>query len=168
MIAPLGAYLLGRLSEDMARLGIGLVVLAAAPLLLMRARLHMQSAFGRAITAGAGALSGLLNGAFGLGGPPIGLVMASSNLPVAAMRATTIAYFLIADSGAIASNVALGNAGRQALIMAAVGLGFVLAGNALGSALFARFGTRFYRRAIAMLLAADALALIASVVLRGG
>ncbi len=165
MIAPFGALLLSQLSHGAARLGIGLVVLAAVPVLLMRPRLNLQSRAGRMLTAAAGGLSGLLNGAFGLGGPPIALVMASSSLPAAAMRATTIAYFLVADSAALASNAALGNAGHRVLLLAAFGIGFVLAGNAAGSALFHHFGARLYRRVIALMLTLNALVLILSVIL---
>ncbi len=165
IIAPFGALLLAHLPHDAARLGIGLVVLAAVPVLLLRPRLNLQAGIGRVATAMAGALSGLLNGAFGLGGPPVALIMASSSLPAAAMRATTIAYFLIADSVAAASNAALGNAGHRVLLLSAFALGFVLAGNALGTALFHRFGAAIYRRVIALMLAANATVLIASVIL---
>ena len=99
LLAPFGALLLGQISEDMGRLCIGIIVLAAIPGLLLKLRLKTDTLHGEVTAIGTGGLSGLMNGAFGLGGPPIGLFMASSALPVNVMRATTIVYFLIADTG---------------------------------------------------------------------
>ena len=164
ILAPLGAILLSNLSEDSARLWIGLIVIAAIPGLLFNFRFHASSKFGEITALGTGGVSGLLNGGFGLGGPPIGLYMASTTMLTKTMRATTIIYFLFADTGAVLSNFFVGNIDMSAIKIFAIGLIFVLLGNHVGSVLFQHYGSSVYRRAIAILLSINALILILSVI----
>ena len=58
---------------------------------------------GRAATVATGALSGLLNGAFGIGGPPVILFFFASPAWVAVGRASVIAYSLALTSSALPS-----------------------------------------------------------------
>lgn len=162
IIAPLGAIYLGNLSEDMARLCIGLIVIIAVPGLLFKLRIKADTKFEKFTAVGAGGLSGLLNGGFGLGGPPIGLFMASTTMLVETMRATTIVYFLIADVGAILSNMFVGHINLETIKVFAFGIVFVLVGNHVGTVLFKHYGSNIYRRAIALLLSVNALILILS------
>ncbi len=164
IVAPLGALLLGNISEDIAKLCIGLIVIAAVPGLLFNIRFKADTKRGEITTISTGGLSGLLNGGFGLGGPPIGLFMASTTMSVEVMRATTIIYFLIADTGAVLSNLFVGNISMAAIKIFAFGVIFLLLGNHIGSILFKKFGPGMYRRAIAILLSLNAFILILSVI----
>jgi len=162
-LVPLGAMVLANLSEETARLSIGLIVILAVPGLLYPQRLNMKTKFSQLIAIGTGSISGLMNGAFGLGGPPIGLFMARSAMVVESIRATTIIYFLIADTGAVLSNALVGNVGVQTLKIFAFSLIFVLMGNQVGTVLFKKFGSKIYRQSIGVLLLLNGLVLVASV-----
>lgn len=161
-LVPLGAMVLANISEENARLGIGLIVILAVPGLLYPLRLNTETKLSQLIAIGTGGVSGLMNGAFGLGGPPIGLFMASSTMVVESIRATTIVYFLVADTGAVLSNAMVGNVGMSTLKISAFSLIFVLMGNQLGSVLFKKFGSKVYRQSIGILLLLNGLVLIST------
>jgi uncharacterized membrane protein YfcA len=57
---------------------------------------------GRAVTFATGTASGLFNGSFGIGGPPVILFFYSSPAGAAAGRASMIAFFLMTDVTALA------------------------------------------------------------------
>jgi len=162
-LVPLGAMVLANISEETARLSIGLIVILAVPGLLYPLRLHAATKRSPLIAIGTGGVSGLMNGAFGLGGPPIGLFMARSTMAVESIRATTIVYFLIADTGAVLSNALVGNVGVYTLKIFAFSLIFVLMGNQVGTILFKKFGSKIYRQAIGILLLLNGLVLVSSV-----
>ncbi|PHS22763.1 MAG: hypothetical protein COA84_12205 [Robiginitomaculum sp.] len=164
-LVPLGAMVLGNLSEETARLSIGLIVILAVPGLLYPLRLNTKTKLSQLIAMGTGGVSGLMNGAFGLGGPPIGLFMASSTMVVESIRATTIVYFLVADTGAVLSNAIVGNVGMNTLKISAFSLIFVLMGNQLGTVLFKKFGSKIYRQSIGVLLLLNGLVLVATILI---
>src|SRR5688572_11622881 len=66
---PLGVWLLATAPVAPMQVALGVVVLTAAILLLRGYALRPMP--GPAATVAAGAASGLLNGAFGIGGPPV-------------------------------------------------------------------------------------------------
>ena len=72
----------------------GFVLIAA----VLLARGHaLQSVPGPGATFATGVASGLLNGGFGIGGPPVILFFFSSPAGVAVGRASMIAFFLLTD-----------------------------------------------------------------------
>jgi uncharacterized membrane protein YfcA len=77
------------------KLAMGLFVIATAILLLKGFALKQMP--NRAATLAAGGASGLLNGAFGIGGPPVVLFYFSSPAGAAAGRASVIAFFIATD-----------------------------------------------------------------------
>jgi uncharacterized protein len=105
---PLGVWLLATVPAPPMQMALGLVVLVAAVLLARGYALHAMP--GRAATLATGAASGLLNGAFGIGGPPVILFFFASPAGAAAGRASVIAYFLGTDL------IGLGFMLRQGLI----------------------------------------------------
>ena len=105
---PLGVWLLATVPAAPMQTALGLVVLVAAALLARGYALEVMP--GRAATLATGAASGLLNGAFGIGGPPVILFFFASPAGVAAGRASVIAYFLGTDL------IGLGFMFRQGLI----------------------------------------------------
>lgn len=97
---PFGVYALAHVPPAPMTLALALVVLAAATL-LARGR-AATSLPGPAVTFATGTASGLLNGGFGIGGPPVILFFFSSSAGVAAGRASMIGFFLLTDVVALA------------------------------------------------------------------
>jgi uncharacterized membrane protein YfcA len=92
---PVGVYALAHAPTAPMTLALALFVLAAALLLARGFQTHRLP--GRASTFATGAASGLFNGGFGMGGPPVVLFFFSSPTGAAAGRASLIAYFLMTD-----------------------------------------------------------------------
>jgi uncharacterized membrane protein YfcA len=92
---PFGVYALAHVPAAPMTLALAAFVLAAAVLL---AKGHeMKRMPGPMLTFATGAASGLCNGGFGMGGPPVVLFFLSSRTGAAAGRASLIAFFLLTD-----------------------------------------------------------------------
>ncbi|MDP6709544.1 MAG: sulfite exporter TauE/SafE family protein [Alphaproteobacteria bacterium] len=96
LATPFGVYLLVALPVDLIRALIALAVLSAALLIWQGRRLRAFAGPGPALTTGVGA--GLLNGAAGIGGPPVILFYFGSSTAIGVGRASIIAYFLASDA----------------------------------------------------------------------
>jgi hypothetical protein len=92
---PFGVYALAHAPAAPMTLALAVFVLAAAVLLAQG--YEMKRLPGRAATLTAGAASGLFNGGFGMGGPPVVLFFFSSPTGAVAGRASLIAFFLLTD-----------------------------------------------------------------------
>jgi uncharacterized protein len=92
---PFGVYALAHAPAAPMTLALAVFVLSAA-ILLVRGY-ALKSLPGPAATFTTGAASGLFNGGFGIGGPPVILFFFSSPAGAAAGRASMIAFFLITD-----------------------------------------------------------------------
>ena len=92
---PVGVYALAHAPAAPMTLALAIFVLAAA--VLLAKGFQAQRLPGTASTFATGAASGLFNGGFGMGGPPVVLFFFSSPTGAAAGRASLIAYFLITD-----------------------------------------------------------------------
>jgi uncharacterized membrane protein YfcA len=95
VFVPFGVWLLANAPVAPMKLALGLFVIATAALLLKGFALKQMP--NRAATLAAGGASGLLNGAFGIGGPPVVLFYFSSPAGAAAGRASVIAFFIATD-----------------------------------------------------------------------
>ena len=95
LATPLGVYALAKVPAAPLTLALGVFVFGAALLLAKGYSLHRMP--GAAFTFAVGAASGLFNGAFGVGGPPVVLFFFSSPAGVAAGRASIIAFFVLTD-----------------------------------------------------------------------
>jgi uncharacterized membrane protein YfcA len=95
LATPLGVWALASLPAAPMTLALAVFVLVAAILLAQGYALKTMP--GPALTFAAGAASGLCNGGFGIGGPPVILFFFSSPAGVAAGRASIIAFFLYTD-----------------------------------------------------------------------
>ena len=92
---PFGVYALAHVPAAPMTLALAVFVLAAAVLL---AKGHeMKRMPGPMLTFATGTASGLCNGGFGMGGPPVVLFFFSSPTGAAAGRASLIAFFLLTD-----------------------------------------------------------------------
>jgi hypothetical protein len=147
---PLGVYALAHAPAAPMTLALAVFVLVSA--ILLGKGYELKRMPGRAFTFGAGAASGLFNGGFGMGGPPVILFFFSSPAGVAAGRASLIAFFLLTDI------VALGWQGWSGLITlttvwrAALFLPSLIVGVWLGNRSFKQADQTAVRRWILRLL----------------
>ena len=141
---PLGVWLLATVPAPPMQIALGLVVLVAAALLARGFALRVMP--GRAATLATGAASGLLNGAFGIGGPPVILFFFASPAGVAAGRASVIAYFLGTDLIGLAFMLRQGLIGVPQLQLALAFIPPLAAGVWLGARGFRDMDQTTFRR----------------------
>jgi uncharacterized membrane protein YfcA len=92
---PFGVWLLASVPVAPMKIALAIFVLISA--ILLYRGYALQRMPGRAATVATGTLCGLLNGAFGIAGPPVILFYFSSPAGVAAGRASIIAFFIGTD-----------------------------------------------------------------------
>ncbi len=147
---PLGVYALAHLPAAPMTLGLAVFVMTAAILL---ARGHaLESLPGPAATFATGAASGLFNGGFGIGGPPVILFFFSSPAGAAAGRASMIAFFLITDVVGLAWQGWNGLLDWTTLWRALIFLPALIAGIWLGNRGFKNAEPAVFRRWVLRLL----------------
>ncbi len=105
---PIGVWFLAHIAPAPMQLALAIFVLVATGLLWLG--LEMKRMPGPFASTLAGAASGLSNGAFGIGGPPVILFYFSSPAGAAAGRASLTAFFLATDL------IGLANQSYQGLI----------------------------------------------------
>jgi uncharacterized protein len=152
---PIGVYALATAPSAIMRIGLAIFVMASALALLSGFQLKRMPS--TAETAATGIAAGLLNGAFGIGGPPVILFFLGSPLALEAGRASIIAAFLIMDLTGIPSLLAFGLITVDALKLLAACLPALIVGIVVGSRLVGRLDERRVRQALLMLLIAMAL-----------
>lgn len=97
---PIGLAVLAYASEAALRLIIGALLLAAA--VLLRAGVRVALAPTAPTRLGVGLVSGFVNGVAAIGGIAVAVLLSTSALAPAAMRATMIGLFLFTDLYALA------------------------------------------------------------------
>jgi len=142
--APLGTYALKALPADIMRAIIGAVVLAAVGLLWRGFRLETVPPGG--VRLGIGALSGLLNGATGMGGPPVIIYFLATPAGAAIGRASLMVYFFLLSTGSTVVNAAGGLVDIGTIVFAGLMIPFMAAGNRVGGRWFDKASTDHYRR----------------------
>jgi len=148
---PLGVWLLVNVPAAPMQLAMSVFVLVAV--LLMACGFALKSMPGTAASALAGAASGLANGAFGIGGPPVILFYFASPAGHAAGRASLIAFFLATDIIGLASQGPHGLITRKALLMATILLPPLIAGVWLGSRAFKGSNPEAFKKWVLAILA---------------
>jgi uncharacterized membrane protein YfcA len=159
LASPIGVYALATLPPENMKIALSIIVMVAAGFLLAGYRLTRMPT--TAETAATGAAAGLLNGAFGIGGPPIIIFFLGSPLAMAAGRASMIATFLGMDLVGLPLLWAFGLLGWDSLILFAVMLPVLLVGIIIGNRLVGRLSEAMVRRAVLMLLMGMALLILA-------
>ncbi|MDR6451495.1 sulfite exporter TauE/SafE family protein [Variovorax paradoxus] len=101
LFIPLGVALLAWLPETPLRLLIGALLMAAA--LLLRAGTRATLVPTRAVRFAAGLVSGFINGVAAIGGIAIAVLLSTTAMAPAALRATMIALLLFSDVVSLAS-----------------------------------------------------------------
>ena len=160
ILIPAGAWLLITLPDDLVRRSIAAVVLILVVVLWSGWRYGGQRT--APISAGVGAVSGLLSGTTGIGGPPVILyLMAGSDRPVV-LRANMIGYFTIVLIGLAVTYAPLGLFGPPVLWRTAVLVAPYVVGIFVGARLFPLASERTFRNiALAVLAASSSYVLLA-------
>lgn len=153
---PLGVALLAFVSETPLRLLIGALLLLAAALLRSGWKLALVPT--RGVRLFTGLVSGLVNGVAAIGGIAVAVLLSSTALAPAAMRATMILLFLFTDLYALAWAAVLpGDAGQDLLGPRTLQLALwlspaMLAGIGFGQRAFAGVSPAAFRRQVLNLL----------------
>lgn len=167
---PIGLALLAWLPELELRLLLGALLLSAAVLLRCGFSAGLEPSW--RVRLGTGLVSGFVNGVAAIGGIAVAVLMSSTALPPAAMRATLIVLFLFTDLYALAWASALPTAGGaeaallgpQTLMTALALTPPMLAGIWCGRRFFVGLSPQAFRQRVL-----EALIIIASLgVLRAG
>lgn len=147
---PLGVSLLIVIDGELMSRVIGAVVLASVVVLASGVRLSRRP--GRAAAAATGALSGMLTGSTGVGGPPVVLYFLAGDGPAAGARASLIAYFMFTDLVALTSLLLSGEVAATGLVKAVSAAPVYVLGVVAGSRLFGVASERAFRRGALLLL----------------
>ena len=140
---PLGLAILTAFQPNTVRLTIGLIIAASVVLLWRGARLPPHPS--RILTMAVGLLSGVISGLASMGGPSVVVYLLALGHGAAAVRATSIIYFML--SGTI-SAVAMGWRGlidREVLLWALAAVPASYAGNWVGTWAFHRAKPHHHR-----------------------
>lgn len=156
---PFGTMALAVLSPDVMRIGIGILVLVATAAIAFGVGLRRVP--GTRLKLATGATMGFLSGSTGIPGPPVVLLYLSSPLPVATLRATASAVFLIVDAVAVTSLAIYGLITVHVLLHCLVLAPVVEGAVWLGRRLFGVADEAVVRRASLVLMAALAVVAIA-------
>jgi uncharacterized protein len=147
---PFGVYALAHVPAPPMTLALAVVVLIAA--ILLARGYALKALPGPAVTFATGTASGLLNGSFGIGGPPLILFFFSSPAGAAAGRASMIALFLMTDVTGLAWQGRNGLLSATTLWRALVFLPALTAGIWLGNRGFMNADPVDFRRWVLRLL----------------
>lgn len=156
---PVGVYLLASLPADLVRRAIGICVILAA-LLLLNKRFRLTRA-GWGFKIAAGGLGGFLNGAVGMGGPPVILTLLAMPISPLTARATLILYFTGLNLLSIAGLWWQGLFNKHTLIWSLLMIPPLVGAAHLGEIWFRRSGGKQFRSiAIGLLIVTGIVALL--------
>jgi len=150
-----GTQLLLRIDSNALRLGIGLVVIALASPLLFERRWPARREGLAAL--GVGLVSGALNGATGMGGPPVVLLGVNQAWGKESFRANLLAFFVVSNSGSLALLVLASAVTPAVLELDAALVPGLAIGLVLGSALFRVIPGDRFRQFVVLLVIATGL-----------
>jgi uncharacterized protein len=162
---PLGVWALANVPARPMQVALALFVLAAT-FALWRGY-ALKSMPGPVASTAAGAASGLANGAFGIGGPPVIVFYFSSPAGDIAGRASLIAFFLITDVIGLSNQAVQGLLSWDAVWRAAAFLPPLLLGVWIGNNSFKSANPEMFRKAVLALLAVLAVIIGLKAVLLG-
>jgi len=144
LLMPAGSWLLVTLDPDLLARFIALVVLAFSIILMIGWRYDGEKKAW--MSAGVGALSGVLIASTSLGNPPVMVYLLSGRDSAATNRANFTGYFAVTLVALIAMMSFAGLIDRNAVWTAAMLLPVFMAGAFVGSRLFRKSSETLYRR----------------------
>jgi len=148
---PFGVYALANAPQAPMTIALACFVLVATFLLWRGFTLKTMPS--KAATLAVGTATGLANGAFGMGGPPVVLFYFASPAGHAAGRASLIAYFLFTDVVGLGFLAREGLVTRESGLLALAFLPALIAGIWLGSRSFKAADPQRFRRIVLTILA---------------
>lgn len=148
---PFGVWALATVPAPPMQIAMSLFVLVAVA--LMAKGFALKTMPGPFASAAAGAASGLANGAFGIGGPPVVLFYFASPAGNIAGRASLIAFFLATDVIGLANQGPHGLVTWEAAMRAVYFLPVLLVGVWLGARGFKSANPETFRRYVLVILA---------------
>lgn len=152
---PFGVWLLANVPAPPMQIALSIFVLVVTVLLWKN--FSLRSMPHPAASTVLGAASGVLNGAFGIGGPPVILFYFASPAGPIAGRASLIAYFMAIDIIGTAFMVREGLVTRSTLLQSLLFLPALIAGVWLGARAFRNADPVIFRKRVLILLAILAL-----------
>jgi len=149
---PFGVYALANVPAPPMQVALGIFVIVTG--IMMLRGFQLKKTPGAVATVATGASSGLLNGAFGIGGPPVVLFYFSTPAAVAVGRASIIAFFLSTDTLGLAELARNGLVTTQSFIQFIAWLPALLVGVFAGAKGFKYMDPVKFRRAVLWILVA--------------
>jgi len=149
---PIGVAALA--SVPVAPMTIAMSIFVLVTSIAMLRGFHLEKTPGAAATTATGLASGILNGAFGIGGPPVILFFFSTPGAAAIGRASVIAFFIGTDSMGLGWDAYHDLITRQTFLQAALWLVPLLLGVSIGARSFRTVGEDTFRRWVLRLLMA--------------
>ncbi len=148
---PFGVWLLAHVAAPPMLLALGIFVLVSAAVLARGFALKTMP--GRGVSFAIGAISGLFNGAFSTGGPPVIIFYFASPAGAVVGRASLIAYFLGTDMIALPLLAREGLITWEASFRALIFLPALLLGVWLGARSFKGADPAVFRKYVLLILA---------------
>jgi uncharacterized membrane protein YfcA len=152
---PIGVRFLAAVPAAPMKIAMAVAVLASVALL--RSGYVRKSMPSKAEAVGTGVVSGLLNGAFGIGGPPVVVFFFSSPAGASVSRASLIAFFIGTDAMGLAFLAQQGLLTADAFYRFLIFIPPLLLGQWAGSASFKAADPEAFRRWVLVLLGVLAL-----------
>jgi uncharacterized protein len=150
LATPLGIWLLGQTSPDVARLLIALIAIGAFLLVLLPQRGELRP--GPKETAATGIASGILTGFAAMPGPPVVPYYLRQPIPPAEARASMMLVFFATAIAGTLSSFALGIASWKLVWLSLILFPAVLLGNWLGAKSFGKVPASLWRTFVAAVL----------------
>jgi uncharacterized membrane protein YfcA len=138
-----GVFLVSSIPADAMRLIVGLAVVVSTVALTFGKKLNRDPRPYELVSAGA--LSGLMQGAVAMAGPPVILLILSSSWTAARCRATLSFVFLLLGTASLVFGAIHGIVTRESILIAVITVPGLLLGQAVGSRLFVRIDAKRYR-----------------------
>ena len=141
---PIGNLLLFALEPNLIRRIIGWLIVGASILILSGWRYSgPQGAGASAVT---GAISGLINGFVGLGGPPVVIYMLALKQTAAVQRANTLVFMAITSVLVLGSTFVGGGVTLENSFLGVLTAPFQIAGGWLGARLFLKLPVELFKK----------------------
>jgi uncharacterized protein len=160
LTAPLGSWVL--VSVDPKLMSIVISGLVIAMVAMLAQGWTSKSEIGLSALIGAGAAGGLIQGAAGIGGPPVVAVALSRGGSPKQQRANVLALMTAIASASLLPLWYLGVLTQPAVIAGVLLFPLYIAATWFGSRHFSRGGHRHFRRAALVMLAVIAIATLAA------
>ena len=142
--APFGVLALSYLPANIMRALIGIVLLLAVLALWRGYRFSRRPPTSAQL--GIGFVSGLLNGATAMGGPPVILFFLAAPEGIAIGRASLLVYFFFISAWSIVTQAVVGLLDLKVVVLALLMIPVMAVGNVIGDRMFSRAKASTYQR----------------------